>query len=77
MRWLVTVQDGCDPSALRAALEKLGASLDPSKEAVPVDSGESVYTVDGPGDLNKSARGLPGVVRISPASRMYPFRAAH
>ncbi|MGH7372901.1 MAG: hypothetical protein ACREJY_01620 [Candidatus Rokuibacteriota bacterium] len=74
MRWLITMQAKHDASRLSAELQKLGVTVDLSKEPVPLDSGEWVYTVDGPSDLNVSAKKVRGVVRVNPASRVHLFR---
>jgi len=74
MRWLITMQATHDATLLSSELRKLGVTVDPSKEPIPLDSGEVVYTVDGPGDLNVSAKKVPGVVRVNPASRVHLLR---
>ena len=69
MRWLITTSAGCDLDILRKRLSECRADLPEKPKATPLENGEQVYAVEGPVDLSRSAVGIPGVVRINPASK--------
>lgn len=50
MRWLLTVGNDVDLEELRAALERLGSTVD-AEPLAPLDNAEQVLRAEGPEDL--------------------------
>jgi hypothetical protein len=50
MRWLLTVGNDVDLEELRAALERLGSTID-AEPLAPLDKNEQVLRAEGPEDL--------------------------
>lgn len=69
--WLLTIRNDCDLPALAEALAALDVNLDTARKPMPLDRNEQVIVVKCAVALPPAVAKLPGVIKVSPASRLY------
>jgi hypothetical protein len=69
MDWLVTFKGDLAPSAMRAILERIGATHLDDIDPLPSD-GDQVVEVQGPRDLPDRAAAVPEIRAVHPSSEM-------